>query len=477
MTQTVQNLALANSSVFPVSDINELVHSAELEFQELSKIESLSQKLSKTQIRSSLEASTYDGIFACIFSGVTGSVLLVNFLLELGASSVEIGLLSSIPMLANFLQPLGAYFADRTQSRHWFTSCIFAISRLFWLILILGIVAFNLQLITANRLVLWTLGIVFITHFLGALGCPSWVSWMAELVPHRLRGRYFGLRNSAANLTNLLSIPLLGLIVANWRGGTIQGYGVVLGIAVIAGIISLSFQWMMTDVNPQASQHSEASNRIETQQHKNFLGVFKDQNFVRFLLYFGLWMFAVNLSNPFFNFYLMSDLGLKVSWVTLYGSVAAGANLLMLLFWGKLADRIGNRSILVGIGVLVALTPLLWLLVGGDTLSVWVWLPLLHILSGGTWAALDLCNNNIQMEIAPKGSSTYFAIAAAVSGLFGALGTTTGGFLAQVPHWGGLPSLFALSAGLRLVALLPLILVREPKHQRTLEWKIGFKVS
>ncbi len=68
------------------------------------------------------------------------------------------------------------------------------------------------------------------------------------------------------------------------------------------------------------------------------------------------------------------------------------------------------------------------------------------------------------MEIAPaQQPSSYFAIAAAVSGLCGALGTTAGGFLAQFAHLGGLPGLFALSAVLRLVALLPLILVREPR--------------
>ncbi|PLZ79025.1 MFS transporter, partial [Fischerella thermalis WC217] len=71
-------------------------------------------KISKQATRTSLKASTLDGVFATIFSNITGGVLLVNFLLQLGASPVEIGLLSSIPLLVNFLQPVGAYLADRT---------------------------------------------------------------------------------------------------------------------------------------------------------------------------------------------------------------------------------------------------------------------------------------------------------------------------------------------------------------------------
>ena len=104
------------------------------------------------------------------------------------------------------------------------------------------------------------------------------------------------------------------------------------------------------------------------------------------------------------------------------------------------------------------MTPLFWLGVGADE-SLWVWLPLIHILSGGTGAAIDLCNNNIQMEVAPVARpSRYFAFAAAVGGI-GGLGTTAGGFLAQLDYMGGLSGLFTLSAVVRLIALLPLVFV------------------
>ncbi len=77
---------------------------------------------------------------------------------------------------------------------------------------------------------------------------------MATLVPGRLRGRYLGIRNSAANLTNLISIPLLGLAVSAWPGGTIQGYGAVLLLGVVLGLISLGCQRFMKDVNPQEQE-------------------------------------------------------------------------------------------------------------------------------------------------------------------------------------------------------------------------------
>lgn len=446
-------------------------------------------KLSKQAIRSSLKASTIDGVFSVIFSSITGGVLLSNFLLQLGASSVEIGMLSSFPMLVNLLQPLGAYVAERMTSRHWYILSIFTPSRLSWLILVLGIWLVSQGGIESHQLIGWTLAIVFITHVMGALGSPAWVSWMAALVPRRLRGRYFGLRNSAASLTTLLCVPLLGLEVSNWPGGTIQGYGVLLLLGVLFGVISLGCQFFIADVNPQ-QQGKAADKQVGkvAEKDKEDASLSKAQfpiphNFFWFLLYFSLWTFAVNVSNPFFNLYMLDNLAIDVSWVTVYSSLMAGANLLMLLLWGKLADRIGNRPILLLVGILVAVTPLLWLVAGSDSISLWVWLPLLHVLGGGTWAAIDLCSNNMQMDVAPtRNQASYFAIAAAVSGVCGALGTTAGGFLAQFADYGGLPGLFVLSSVLRLVALLPLFLIQERCRQslrqliQNLSQSIGIRV-
>jgi len=39
-----------------------------------------------------------------------------------------------------------------------------------------------------------------------------------------------------------------------------------------------------------------------------------------FILYFSVWTFAVNLSAPFFNIYLLKNLSLDVSLVTIYSS-------------------------------------------------------------------------------------------------------------------------------------------------------------
>jgi len=426
-------------------------------------------KFSKKDVRSTLKASTLDGIFATIFESATTGVLLSNFLLQLGASSVEIGIFSAIPMVVNLLQPLGAYIADRTTSRHWYNLFVFGASRLLWLVLAVAIV-WGSQHADPHLLLQWTLVTVVAASVLAAFANSSWFSWMAAVVPQRLRGRYFGFRNSAVSLITLLGVPLMGLSVSTWDGGPILGYGIVLLVGVLAGMISLGCQFFMVDVNPQLYKKDALNDRLTEKKAKQLTdfvpSVLKDYNFLMFILYFSVWTFAVNLSAPFFNIYLLKNLSLDVSLVTIYTSLSSGANLLLLMFWGKLADRWGNRPLLIAVGLVVALTPLLWLGTGNYPFALWVWLPLLHLLAGTTLGAIGLCSNNIQMEIASiEQPSTYFAIAAAaVSGLAGALGTTGGGFLAELPGM-SLGAVFAFSAGVRLIALVPLVLVREPRSQ------------
>ncbi len=462
-------------------------------FQSEDNLESQPKRISKDAIRKSLKASTADGVFASVFDITTSGILLSNFLIELGATPVQIGMLASIPMIVNLLQPLGAYLSERTESRHRYCLWTHGAARFLWLILAIaiGAASWGWGNLNDRRLVVLTLLIILASHVLRALGSASWLSWMAMLVPRQLRGRYFGVRNSASSFTQLLCVPLAGLAVSFYPGGHVQGYGLVLLLGLVAGAASLACQFLKADINPQYQNCVEVKNfsenkALEISNQTNQINqtfsqspsVWKDSNFLIFLAYFGLWMFAFNLSTPFFNLYMLDTLNLDVSWVTVYGSFQAGAGMLTLILWGKLADKAGNRTILFLVGILVAIVPLLWVGIGVNSLSIWLWLPLLHILIGGTNAAIELCSNNIQIGIAPvRMQSVYFATAAAVAGGSGAIGTTIGGFLAENSFIGGLPGLFMMSVGFRLIALVPLLFVQEARRQSLTKMFQGLRKS
>jgi MFS family permease len=448
---------------------------------------SLAPKILKSAIRRSLKASTLDGAFSSIFENIAKGVLVSNFLMGLGAGAFEVGLLTSIPMLAQLLQPVGAYLSEKTRSRHAYCLWIFGAARLLWLIPAGGIFMFSHDLLTARSLCLITLGVLSASNILEAIGGASWMSWMAAIVPGKLRGRYFGLRRSLSSLTALLTIPLGGWLVSQWLGGEIEGYGIALIIAVVMGLISLGFQSYMSDVNPQTAKPpaqpalepalepaikslTAAVSELEAPAiapslTPSLTPSLKCRNFLILLLFLGVWTFSVNLSAPFFNFYLLDSLHLDVQWVTLYNSLRFGAFFLAIILWGRLADRIGNRPVLLLNCLLASTLPWMWSYVDGSVAALWLALPLLHFAQGSTFAALDLCIANIQLELAPRAQqSAGFARAAAIMGVAGALGTTAGGYLAELAAV-GLPALFALTAIVQFISIVPLCFVREERAQ------------
>jgi MFS family permease len=489
---------------------------------------SYTPRFSKADIRQSLQASTLDGAFASIFDNIVKGVLISNFLLDLGAGAFEIGLLASVPMLAHFLQPLGAYLSEKTTSRHAYCLWIYSVARLLWLLPAVGILLLTNHRLTEVSLIWLTMGVLTVSNILEAVGCASWMSWMAVLVPEKLRGRYFGLRRSLSSFIALLTLPAGGWLVSQWKGGEVEGYALALIFAVLMGLVSLGFQFYMMDVNPQtlmaigrprtntqasipaivqtdtqASIQTDTQASIQTgiqtdtqtsvqtsiqtdtqtdiQTSDEFkrpepvsnqkpatdasASFWQDRNFLTLLVFLGLWAFSVNLSAPFFNYYLLDSLQLDVQWVTLYSSLQCGAFFLTIMRWGHLADRIGNRPVIVGTALLAALAPLIWSYTDGSLWSLWLLLPLVHLLQGTSFAALDLCLANIQIELAPvTRQSAYFAAASAVMGLSGALGTTLGSFLAEL-SWLALPTLFALTAVVRLGSIIPIGFVQENRAQ------------
>jgi MFS family permease len=434
----------------------------------------LSNRITTTEIRRSLIASSIDGVFAAIYSNLTSGVLLSNFMVNLQANSFEVGILSAIPMLANVVQPLGAWWGDRSASRRNYCSSVNVPARFVWLVLVIGIALYTQHLLDDRAMAIWTMVVVAVSHLLGGLGSATWLSWMAALVPSKLRGRYFGIRNTVSNLTSLIVVTIAGFWVANYPRGEIEAFEIALGVAIAAGFISMVYQWQMVDVTPLrlaiADRDNFEHNVISAasvadlaipQTTSAIETILQDRHFLGFTICFSAWMFALNLSAPFFNLYLLQDLAIDVGWVTLYNSLTSAANLALLVPFGRWSDRIGHRIPLVGMGLVMALLPVLWLGIGTDPISLWVGLPLLFILNGGASAAIDLCINNLQIEIAHEHhQAQYFGITAAMGGISGFLGTFLGGTLASIDFVGGLTGLFIISSILRLLSLIPLILLQ-----------------
>jgi MFS family permease len=302
----------------------------------------------------------------------------------------------------------------------------------------------------------WLITFVTVSTVFGAVANPAWGSMMADLVPRRIRGRYFAARGRVSTLVALVFAFIGGGILQLAQPNVFLGFALLFGGAVLFRLISFAFLAKMYEV-PAAVGPSEGEGL------RDLIRNIGSSNLGRFTIFVALMSFSANLAAPFFTVYMLRDLHfsyLSFVIVTCSGSLAT---LLFLNYWGRRADRAGNLRIIRIARFLVPVVPLLWLFNG----HVW-YLVMVQAFASFAWAGFDLANVNFVYEAAPPEERTRrIALFNAMNGLAVCLGALAGGLLASrlPPIFGySLLTLFAISGILR--AMVAALLIRHVHEVR-----------
>src|SRR5262249_26386404 len=88
------------------------------------------------------------------------------------------------------------------------------------------------------------LAVAGVSSLLGVIANNAWMVWMGELVPHRVRGRYFGKRTALCALMGT-GAALSGGAVLDWARGIHRTAEALSGLAVFACVAGLVTTWLM----------------------------------------------------------------------------------------------------------------------------------------------------------------------------------------------------------------------------------------
>ncbi len=396
------------------------------------------------KVNRSLRFSVLDGAAWSAMAGVTQNYI-TPFALILKATTAQIGLLTSVPNLLMSAAQLSApRLAEKAGSRKALILPTVFLHALMW------IPVFLVPYFAPAGKVWWLIAFISISSVLGTMANPAWGSMMADLVPQRIRGRYFAARGRVANLVALVFTfaagGLLQLLKPKDGSGGAQeflGFAILFGCAVAFRLVSFSF---LTRMWEPPAPHAGPSARHLTDLARTLFS----SNLGRFMVIMTLMSFSTNMAAPFFSVYMLEDLKfdyLPYVIVTCAGSLAY---VLFLAYWGRRIDRAGNIRVLRISWILVPLVPVVWL--AGH--QVW-YLVIVQTFSSFAWAGSDLATSNFVYEAAPPERRTdWIALDAALTGTAVCLGSLTGGLLAtRLPALLGyqLLTLFLLSGVLRAV--------------------------
>lgn len=417
----------------------------------------MSSPLDAATIRRAMRVSTLEGLFGVQYVTLTTATVLTGFLLALGATAAQIGFVAMLPLLGGLLQPVGASLVRRRGG--WRKGVVLTgmvTDALLWSVTL----AAALWLAPAQALVV-AAGVLVFQQAMTALNVVAWTSWMSDLIPATLRGRYFGRRNFICNALGAVTAVAAGQFVGDVEAGEIERFAVVIAAAVGFRLVGAAFMRVQPEPFPEAPGQARFREALRAP--------WRHDGFRRLLVFSMAWGFTVNLAAPFFTVYMIRDLRLDFGVVTLFAGFATVANLAGQRFWGPLCDRYGNQQVMRFTALVILGQPFWWLFAEAGGV---VFVGALQTIGGFAWAGYLLGSANLMMGLAPAEDKTsFFAMNAAAAGLAGAFGSVGGGLLLDrvlpvlaLPAWlpAGIPLLFLLSFGLRLGAWGLLHRVPEP---------------
>ena len=416
-----------------------------------------------TDLRRDLRTIWVDGLAWSLMVGM-GELYIAAFAVALGLGETVSGLVATVPLLLGAtVQLLTPRLVVLVGSQRRFVSACALLQALSFVPMLVGAVL--------DGMPAWALyGSAALYWAAGLSSHPPWSTWVATLVPARIRIRYFARRHRMLHV-----FQVLGLFAGGWilqvgaaADAGLLAFALLFGFASVARVYSSVLLSRQGEVEPLP----DGARRVTLRQ---YIGRFRHGADGRVLVYILSLQFAAYISAPYFAPYMLDTLKLGyLEYMALVASAVA-AKFAATPLHGRFAERHGVKALMWLGAVGTIPTSAMWIL--SDDFG---WLLFAQIWAGVAWSAWELATLLTFFESIPHEERTSvltchnFANACAV-----ALGSLAGAALLQGIGGGAqaLLWLFGISSLLRIGTLVLLRRVGPPptaasvlENARTFKW-------
>lgn len=354
-----------------------------------------------------------------VFSNMLVDNYIIPFSLSINSSPFQIGLLTSV---GNLISPLGQLIGSQQIERRSRKSVlirgIIGQSSM-WLIFIFITIIFPLNFMTSW--LSWILFAVYLVFMLfSGMMTPPWFSFMGDIVPDKVRGRYFAKRNLITQLIAIIGTFSLSFLLdfLGINNLIFLGFIIIFIIGISARLISMA----LFNGHYYPPYNFEVKDHVKTSQ---FLKELTKSNFGKFTLLVSLLTLGQWIAKPFFSVYMINELHFDYS---LFIFINLASTLIGLFFFpllGRYSDKFGNVKLLRIGGIIIPFIPFLWIIFNTPLqiiLGIQLW-------SGIGWTSFNLAASNfIYDNIPSKKRGKYIALYNLLIGV----SITLGGFLGSI---------------------------------------------
>lgn len=386
----------------------------------------------------------------------SGAVL-TGWAIHLGCSPFAIGLLWSLPFIAQVLQLPAVWISSAFGKRR-------------VAILAIGLSRLALLPLVALPFVPWSLGtkqgvligVTAVTAILGCVGNNAWIAWMGDLVPTTIRGRYFGRRTAICAVGGAAASLGAGLVLDGLPVDHGHALATLALVACLAGGVTTWLMRRQHDPSPEGA-------RAPLPGWRAALEPFRDRSAGRLLVYLLVWNGAVGIASAFYALHMLQNLRIGFALVAAHAAGVAAARMLFAPLWGRMIDRLGARPVLIACSFALATVPTMWIFI--DPSRTWM-LVIDAVIAGALWSGHALAVFALPLAVTPReGRRFYLAAFSTAAGLAFALASTAAGALAAAlpptfdvagSTYFGLQILFALSSIARLAGAVVALRILQP---------------
>jgi len=400
-------------------------------------------------------------MLSSIYLASTGGMFIIGYALKLGATNVQIGLMSTVPMFFVVTQLLAALLVERGVSRRTMTIAGALANVSCWALVIL------IPYAAAGAPAVVRIGalitIIALVAAFGQISGNARGSWLGDLIPADFRGTFFGRVNMYAGIIGTVFALLEGAFLDRVKLLGIGAFSWLFGFGMMFGVANALFFLPQPDL-PLAKHHSGGNfGRMARETFAN----------VPLLLVMAwslLWTMQV-IAWPFYATYMLRDLKMPFLGVGAVNAVVTLTFLAASPFWGRVVDRYGSRPVLIACSAALAPVPLVWIWMTSAS-AVYSAVAPLNLLVGFILGGTSVAVNTLMYKLTPSaGRSVQFAIYSTIVVLAAAPMPTVGGYLPRLFRMLGLHAdlrlTFYLTIPFVIAAALVARSIKEPGSRPT----------
>ena len=382
--------------------------------------------------------------------GNASSPFLPVFLARMGATNVQVGLLSTMPGITGLVLAIviGRFLQTRRNIVPWFSLARLLVISSYALT---GLVPF---LVPREYVVLAVLGIWAAATLPQIMVNVAFSVVMNSVAGPDGRFDLMSRRWSILGLTTAITVALAGQVLD--RIDEPLNYQVVFLALSVGGLISYYFSSRIRLLDSQETppvSHGAIGARL-----RSYLELVRHEPaFVSFTLKRFVYLSGITLAVPLFPLYFVRELDASDSWIGLVSTAQTAVLLVGYPLWATISRRIGSRFVLLASTLVVGLYPGLIALTGDQTLIIG-----LAALAGIFQAGMDLVFfDELMKTIPPQYSATFVSLAQSIQYLSAILAPMIGTALAvQI----GIANALLISAALRLAGFALFALPLRPRR-------------